>query len=72
MGERATPEWLAGRPEPSAADIANLALSTIGLGKVDADVAPGLIQRGWWLTGATLSRYHRHLLGPTLPVWQPF
>ena len=69
MNERATPEWLNGRPEPTPAEIEELALTPTSFGKFHRTLCEKLIYRGWWLTGATISAYHRSLLD-SLPTWQ--
>jgi len=71
MGEKAKPDWVASRPEPSAAEIDAILRTSIGIGRAERDLCVRLVQRGWWLTGATLSSYHRDVLGPTLPAWRP-
>jgi hypothetical protein len=35
------------------------------------EVCLKLLYRGWWLSGATLSAYHRSELPENLPVWRP-
>jgi hypothetical protein len=70
MGKHATAEWLDGRPEPSFAEIETLALTPTSFEKFSAELCERLIHRGWWLTGATLSSFHRSLLG-ALPTWRP-
>lgn len=63
-------EWAAGRPEADAAQRRELALVPTSFDKFPADLCERLIHRGWWLTGATLSRFHRELLPATLPTWR--
>ena len=72
MGAKVTAEWRRDRPEPSPDEIALLDRTPIALNRVDRDVAVRLVHRGWWLTGATLSAFHRDVLGPTLPEWRPW
>jgi NTE family protein len=64
----ATEEWLDGRPEHDdwREPLATVATS---FDKFDRDLCTRLIYRGWWLTGATLSRFHRELLPSDLPGW---
>ena len=69
MGDQATEEWATERPEPSREEIAKLALTPTSFGRFNADLCERLIYRGWWLTGATLSRFHRDLIGE-LPTWK--
>jgi NTE family protein len=69
---RPCPEWDTGRPDASSGEIyrlANLKTSFAKLAQADCEA---LIGRGWWLTGATMSCYHRSLLPPKLPHWRPF
>jgi len=65
----ATPEWATDRPEHPEwrEELAELHTS---LARFPLDVCRRLIYRGWWLAGATLSRYHRVLLPSTLPSWR--
>lgn len=70
MGDRATPEWLDGRPEPSRSEIEELALTPTSFGKFPRALCERLVYRGWWLAGATISAYHRDLLD-ALPTWRP-
>jgi NTE family protein len=66
----ATPEWLQGRPEQSAQMRDRLARLKTSFAKFSLEDCRELVYRGWWLTGATLSRYHRSLLPTPLPVWE--
>jgi NTE family protein len=65
----ATDEWLEGRPEHGELR-ESLALVPTTFDRFDAQLCERLIYRGWWLTGATLSRYHRELLPAALPAWR--
>jgi len=64
----ATDEWREGRPEHEEWREA-LAMVPTTFDKFNTDLCERLIYRGWWLTGATLSRYHRELLPAKLPAW---
>jgi NTE family protein len=66
----ATDEWLGGRPEREELRIP-LALVETSLDRFSREVCEQLVYRGWWLAGATLSRYHRELLPAELPAWRP-
>jgi hypothetical protein len=65
----ATDEWLEGRPEHEQSR-ESLALVPTTFDRFPAELCERLIYRGWWLTGATLSRYHRELLPAALPAWR--
>jgi NTE family protein len=57
-----------GRPErPELAR--ELTLVKTSLGKFPLERRRDLVYRGWWLTGATLTKFHRDLLPQTLPAW---
>jgi len=61
----------AGRPElPHGEDPLQLACFKTTFGKVDRAVAEALVHRGWWLAGATLSKFHSELLPAELPHWR--
>jgi NTE family protein len=66
---RATPEWLNGRPEQSPQVQDHLARLKTSLAKFTLDDCRQLVYRGWWLSGASLSLYHRGLLPTPLPLW---
>ena len=66
----ATPEWLAGRPQQSPEMLDHLARLKTSFGKFSLDDCRELVYRGWWLTGATLSLFHRGLLPTQLPSWE--
>jgi NTE family protein len=64
-----TDEWAEGRPDyPERRQ--ELAEVPTSFDRFPADLCERLIYRGWWLTGATLSSYHRDLLPATLPPWR--
>jgi NTE family protein len=68
---KATAEWLDGRPEhPEWRE--PLALVKTSFDRFPREVCDRLIYRGWWLTGATLSKYQRELLPEQLPTWESF
>jgi NTE family protein len=66
----ATPEWLQGRPEQSPQMRDRLARLKTSFAKFSLEDCRELVYRGWWLTGAALSLYHRSLLPTPLPVWE--
>jgi hypothetical protein len=47
-----------------------LALVKTSLDEFPRELCEQLVYRGWWLAGATLSRYHRELLPAELPAWR--
>jgi NTE family protein len=63
-------EWAEGRPEADAQLRQELADVPTSFDRFAPDLCERLIYRGWWLTGATLSRYHRELLPAALPAWR--
>jgi NTE family protein len=65
-----SPEWAAGRPEYAELRLTLARLKT-SFGKFPLDTCRGLVYRGWWLTGASLTTYHRQLLPAQLPDWRP-
>lgn len=71
MDKKAPAEWADERPEPSREEIVELALTATSFGKFDRRLCERLIQRGWWLAGATLTSFHRSHLPAALPVWRP-
>lgn len=70
MEEKAPAEWADARPEPSRDEIVDLALTATSFGRFDRALCERLIQRGWWLAGATLTAFHRQQLPAALPVWR--
>jgi NTE family protein len=65
----ATDEWLEGRPEHDEWRVPLADVATT-FDRFATELCERLIYRGWWLTGATLSCYHRDLLPATLPPWR--
>jgi NTE family protein len=65
----ATPEWLEGRPEQTLEARDRLARLKTSFAKFTLEDCRQLVYRGWWLTGAALSLYHRSLLPTPLPKW---
>ncbi|HXQ44929.1 MAG TPA: patatin-like phospholipase family protein [Acidimicrobiales bacterium] len=62
------PAWTHDRPvDPDPGQLEDLPTS---FGRFSPDDAGRLIERGWWLTGASLATYHPDLL-PTLPAVPP-
>ena len=68
--EKVPEEWAESRPEADAKLREQLANVPTSFDRFPADLCERLIHRGWWLTGATLSQYHRDLLPAALPVWR--
>ena len=66
----ATPGWLAGRPEQTPAVRDHLARLKTSFAKFSREDCRQLVYRGWWLTGAALSRYHPDVLPDPFPVWE--
>ena len=66
----ATPEWLEGRPEQAPEMRDHLVHLKTSLGRFSMEDCRELVYRGWWLTGATLSLFHRSLLPTQLPSWE--
>lgn len=63
-------EWKATRPERDEWRV-RLAQYKTSFAKFPVDICEQLLYRGWWLTGATLTAYHRAVLPPSLPEWRP-
>jgi NTE family protein len=63
-------EWTAGRPEHDEWRV-QLALYKTSFARFPREICERLLYRGWWLTGATLTAYHRAALPPSLPDWRP-
>jgi NTE family protein len=62
-----TPEWSALHPlAPVPEDVAFVKTS---FDRFPADVCHRLVYAGWWLTGATLTRFHPTVLPQTIPPW---
>lgn len=66
----ATAEWTAGRPADDR-DRLEAALAATTLGKMPPELAQKLVYRGWWLTGATITRYHGPMIASPYPSWRP-
>jgi NTE family protein len=63
-------EWGNGRPQHEDWIVPLAELKTT-FNRFSYEDCERLIYRGWWLAGATLSRFHRDLLPRTLPTWRP-
>jgi NTE family protein len=61
-------EWARANARPPDPQVAYIKTS---FDRFPAELCSRLIYAGWWLTGATLSRYHREVLPDTLPTWTP-
>jgi NTE family protein len=73
-------KWYDGRPElPSWAQdehletwISDLAATETSVNRFPIDRCRSLIYRSWWLTGATLARWHAEVMPPErYPAWRP-
>jgi NTE family protein len=64
-----SPKWPAERPPDR--DPMELALTGTSFDRYPPELCERLVHQGWWLTGATLSRYHPELLPGDLPPWRP-
>jgi NTE family protein len=66
---RVSDEWEEGRPEHPEwrEELVNVPTS---FDKFPRELCRRLVYRGWWLTGASLSRFHRELLPAALPSWR--
>ena len=63
-------EWCRdARPEQSPELVKHLSNLSTSLSRFSLGDARQLVYRGWWLTGASLSTFHRALLPSTLPRW---
>lgn len=61
-----SPEWAQDRPEhPELTQ--TLARVKTSFARFDRETCEQLVYRGWWLTGATLSTFHRDVLPAVLP-----
>jgi NTE family protein len=65
-----TTEWETGRPHGGEKEILALANLKTSFAKFSRENCHALVHRGWWLAGATLSKYHRGLLPAVLPSWR--
>ena len=63
-------EWTEGRDEDRKS-VPVLASYKTSFDQFSRAICDKLIYRGWWLTGATLSAYHREQLPEQLPKWRP-
>jgi NTE family protein len=64
----ASPEWANARPEhPELTQ--TLARLKTSFARFSRQACEQLVYRGWWLTGATLTTYHRQTLPTQLPTW---
>lgn len=60
-------EWTQGRPEhPELTQ--SLARVKTSFARFSEETCRQLVYRGWWLTGATITIYHRHALPGVLPT----
>jgi NTE family protein len=62
-------EWSSTRPEHDEWR-EELAMYKTSFAKFPREICDRLLYRGWWLTGATLSAYHRAVLPDSLPTWR--
>lgn len=63
------PEWAATRDSHEETRV-ELALVKTTFARLSQETCEGLVYRGWWLTGAALSTFHREALPPSLPTWR--
>jgi NTE family protein len=63
-------EWAATRAEHDEWRV-QLATYKTSFAKFPAEICERLLYRAWWLTGATLTAYHRAVLPASLPDWRP-
>jgi NTE family protein len=63
-----TPEWAKVNPTPADPQIAYVKTS---FDRFPAELCSRLVYAGWWLTGATLTRYHPDVLPGEMPTWTP-
>ena len=61
-------EWAAANPERPRPD--EVALVSTSFNRLPGDVCRRLAYAGWWLAGATITRYHPALLSGELPRWR--
>jgi NTE family protein len=64
-----SPEWIDTRPE-HAEWRDELAGYKTSFSEFPSSICSRLLYRGWWLTGANLTTYHRAVLPDQLPVWR--
>jgi NTE family protein len=60
--------WTAVHPQPDPAQITALAEVPTSFSKFPRARCEALVQRGWWLAGASITRFHPHLV-PEVPAW---
>jgi hypothetical protein len=60
--------WL--EANPTAPDPAEVAFVKTSFDRFPRELCSKLVYAGWWLTGATLTRYHPELLAGDLPRWR--
>lgn len=66
---RATEEWTQANPATPVPD--EVAFVSTSFDRIPPELCEKLVHAGWWLTGATLTRYHPELfVGRDLPRWQ--
>ena len=63
-------DWRKANAEHSATDRANLRSQPTSFGRFDIETATAIVQRSWWLCGATMLTYYPELLH-RLPRWRP-
>jgi NTE family protein len=61
-----SPAWAQTNPTPFDPDVAFVKTS---FDRFPADLCSRLMYAGWWLTGATLTRYHPDVLPGPIPTW---
>jgi NTE family protein len=64
------PEWSEGRPEHDERRIPLAELKTT-FNRFSRETCAHLVYRGWWLAGASLSKFHPELMTQSLPEWRP-
>lgn len=62
------PAWAEANPQPPDPQVAYIKTS---FDRFPAELCSRLVYAGWWLTGATLSRYHSDVVATQLPTWTP-
>ncbi len=63
-------DWESTRPPSSQREIVQLAELKTSFSRFKRADCEALVYRGWWLSGATMSKYHRQLLPAELPNWR--
>ena len=64
-------DWDSRQPPPPASEIVRLAELKTSFSRFKRADCEALVYRGWWLTGAAMSKYHRDLLPSDWPDWRP-